>query len=131
MSKYTTFNVGLRIRELRIARGLSQEQLALRSNITTTYLGLLERNQKNPTIKVLEQVCQSLNVSLMEFFSDANNSQSPPDIKSMQILAQLDDCSEDEKELILQLIKTTLQFCRKTKDNCNCSVPSQFQCKNP
>lgn len=48
-------------------RGLSQEQLALASGITTTYLGLLERNLKNPTIKVIEQICNALQISLQDF----------------------------------------------------------------
>lgn len=51
MDMKTNFNIGKRIHELRINSGLSQEKLALRANITTTYLGLLERNLKNPTVK--------------------------------------------------------------------------------
>lgn len=51
------FNTGERIHELRTQQGLSQEQLALRAEITPTYLGLVERNLKNPTIKIIEQIC--------------------------------------------------------------------------
>lgn len=68
MDMKTNFNIGQRIHELRINSGLSQEKLALRANITTTYMGLLERNLKNPTVKVIEQICNQLNISLSEFF---------------------------------------------------------------
>ena len=61
------FDIGQRIHELRTNRRLSQEQLALRSNITPTYLGLIERNLKNPTLKVIEQLCNALNISLADF----------------------------------------------------------------
>lgn len=61
------FNTEDRIHELRIQQGLSQEQLALRSEITTTYLGLIERNMKNPTVKIIEQICRSLNIGLADF----------------------------------------------------------------
>ena len=57
MDMKTNFNIGDRIHELRIKSGLSQEKLALRAEITTTYLGLSERNLKNPTVKVIEQIC--------------------------------------------------------------------------
>ena len=60
------FNTGARIHELRIQQGLSQEQLALRAEITTTYLGLIERNLKNPTIKIIEQLCNSLNMRALK-----------------------------------------------------------------
>ena len=69
MDMKTNFNIGKRIHELRIDSGLSQEKLALRAEITTTYLGLLERNLKNPTVKVIEQICNQLNISLNDFFS--------------------------------------------------------------
>ncbi len=68
MDMKTNFNIGDRIHELRVKSGLSQEKLALRANITTTYLGLLERNQKNPTVKVIEQLCSQFNINLGEFF---------------------------------------------------------------
>ena len=56
MDMKTNFNIGKRIHELRVNSGLSQEKLALRAEITTTYLGLLERNLKNPTLKVIEHI---------------------------------------------------------------------------
>lgn len=45
------FSIGTRVRELRQANHMSQEQLAFASDITTAYLGQIERNEKNPTFK--------------------------------------------------------------------------------
>ena len=42
------FSIGNRIRELRLRNHLSQEQLAFAADITTVYLGQLERNEKKP-----------------------------------------------------------------------------------
>lgn len=108
MKKNNDFNLGQRIHQLRTERKLSQEQLALRSNITPTYLGLVERNLKNPTVKVVEQLCNSMNVSLAEFFS--NTKTENVDDYSLQIISQINDCSEDEKILILRLLKDILRF---------------------
>lgn len=108
MKENNDFNLGQRIHQLRTERKLSQEQLALRSNITPTYLGLVERNLKNPTVKVVEQLCNSMNVSLAEFFS--NTKTENVDDYSLQIISQINDCSEEEKILILRLLKDILRF---------------------
>ncbi|MDE6961546.1 MAG: helix-turn-helix domain-containing protein [Lachnospiraceae bacterium] len=117
MDMKTNFNIGKRIHELRIDSGLSQEKLALRAEITTTYLGLLERNLKNPTVKVIEQICNQLNISLNDFFSPSRTPEKPIDTASLQILAQISDRSEEEKLLILQTIKDILRLCDLSKKN--------------
>lgn len=110
------FNTGNRIHELRIQQGLSQEQLALRSEITTTYLGLIERNMKNPTVKIIEQICNSLNIRLSDFFSASVNPSDTIDPTSAQILAQLGGLTQKEKELILQIVKNTVKLCTLTEN---------------
>ncbi|MGN1157670.1 MAG: helix-turn-helix domain-containing protein [Agathobacter sp.] len=104
------FNIGERVRELRIQEGLSQEQLALRAEITPAYLGLIERNAKNPTVKIIEQICNALSVSLSEFFTTHSFPNSPLDPVSFQILSQITNRSKEEKQLILQLVKNTLNL---------------------
>lgn len=115
MDMKTNFNIGKRIHELRINSGLSQEKLALRANITTTYLGLLERNLKNPTVKVIEQICNQLNISLSEFFSDSVSSVQEEDSLSLQIVAQINDRTREEKQIILQVIKDVMKLCDVSK----------------
>lgn len=110
MNIKNNFNIGKRIRELRVENGLSQEQLALRSDITTAYLGLLERNLKNPTVKVIEQICNSLNISLVDFFTAAPISTNFQDTLSLQILAQISDRTDEEKKIILQMIKAAIKL---------------------
>lgn len=110
MEDFMNFNVGERIRELRTKRKISQEQLALRSEITTTYLGLLERNLKNPTVKVVGKICDGLGISLAEFFNTEAAAEQEQDVLSLQILSQLSDCSDAEKQTVLQLIKVALKL---------------------
>lgn len=115
MDMKTNFNIGERLHELRVNSGLSQEKLALRANITTTYLGLLERNLKNPTVKVIEQICSQLDISLSDFFSSSYSPEKPADAISLQIIAQISDRSEEEKLLILQTVKDILRLCDLSK----------------
>lgn len=111
MNVKNNYNVGKRIKELRTLKGFSQEQLALLSDITPTYLGLIERNLKNPTIKVIEQICDSLNISLVDFFSDqVFENEKNLDALSIQIVSQISSCNNEEKELILELIKKMLKL---------------------
>jgi transcriptional regulator with XRE-family HTH domain len=52
--------LGERIRQARQAKGLSQEDLALESNIATSYLGGVERGQRNPSFKKLCAIAKTI-----------------------------------------------------------------------
>jgi transcriptional regulator with XRE-family HTH domain len=60
----TAQSIGEKIRFLRLKKGLSQEQLALHAGINTSYLGQVERGEKNPTIKTLEKIAGGLDTTL-------------------------------------------------------------------
>ena len=59
MKKPTSLQVlGERIRDARKARKFSQEDLALQAGIATSYMGGVERGERNPSFKVLCAVAQ-------------------------------------------------------------------------
>lgn len=60
--------IGQRIRELRLARGLTQEQLAFDAQIDLTYIGGIERGRRNPSLLVLTRIAASLRVHPRELF---------------------------------------------------------------
>ena len=60
--------VGKRIKELRNKLGISQEELAFKSEIHRTYIASLEVGKRNISIETLEKVVNALEVSLSEFF---------------------------------------------------------------
>lgn len=60
--------VGRRIKELRNKLGISQEELAFRSNVHRTYIASLEVGKRNISITLLEKIVIALEVSLSEFF---------------------------------------------------------------
>lgn len=111
MNKNKNFNIGNRILNLRKSKGFSQEQLALSADISPTYLGLLERNVKTPTTRVLGQICDALNISFHDFFTDTPlNTTTVVDNISLQILAQLSNESDEEKLLILKIVKDIIKL---------------------
>jgi len=60
---------GERIKELRLARGLSQEELAFKASMHRTYLGSIERGERNPALKNIAAIANALGVALPELFS--------------------------------------------------------------
>ena len=60
---------GQRIRELRLRKGLSQEELAFRTGVHRTYLGGIERGERNPALKNIAAIAKALNITLSELFS--------------------------------------------------------------
>ena len=56
--------VAVRLRELRQARGLSQEALADQAGCHRTYVGMLERSLGNPSLHVLTRLAVALRVSV-------------------------------------------------------------------
>lgn len=52
--------VGLNVRYLREARGLSQEALAFECGLHRTYISGVERGIRNPTVVVLEKIAKAL-----------------------------------------------------------------------
>jgi transcriptional regulator with XRE-family HTH domain len=61
--------VGARVRELRKARDWTLEELAERADKHYTYIGGLERGDRNVTLEVLQAVATALGVPLKEFFA--------------------------------------------------------------
>ena len=55
------------LRELRELRGISQESLAAKSDLDRTYISLLERGQRQPTLKSIFSLADALETTLTEF----------------------------------------------------------------
>lgn len=59
----------LHIKEERIAQGLSQEELGYRAGLHRTYVGAVERGEKNITIDTLEKIAKALGIDKNELFN--------------------------------------------------------------
>jgi transcriptional regulator with XRE-family HTH domain len=55
---------GQRLREIRKQKGYSQEGFADHAGVHRTYLGGLERGERNPTLTVMSKLARALGVSL-------------------------------------------------------------------
>lgn len=59
---------GRRVQELRKERNLSQEQLADLAGVHRTYIGMIERAEKNITLCNIERISKALKVNIKDFF---------------------------------------------------------------
>lgn len=70
---------GLVLREWRERAGLSQEALAERAGLHRTYVGLLERGKRNPTLDVASYLGAALGVTLTALVAEVERrAQEPP-----------------------------------------------------
>lgn len=61
---------GNRVRAIRESQGLSQEELADRAGLHRTYIGMIERAEKNLTLLNVYKIAKGLHVELVEMFND-------------------------------------------------------------
>ncbi|UII57065.1 helix-turn-helix domain-containing protein [Cytobacillus spongiae] len=106
--------IGQRLRTYRKDKGLSQEELAHRAALHTTYIGQLERGEKNATIESLYKVASALDITLEDLFkylpSDKLSEQS---MIIMRIVEKLHGKSIDDQKYIADMIESLLSW----KDN--------------
>mgnify|MGYP002516873490 FL=1 len=69
--------IGTKIKELRMKNGLTQEELADRSELSKGFISQLENDVTSPSISTLEDILQCLGMTLNEFFAEVPQ---PPQI---------------------------------------------------
>lgn len=57
---------GERVREIRKDKGLSQEELAHKADLHRTYIGMIERAEKNITLLNIKKIAKALEVNIKE-----------------------------------------------------------------
>jgi transcriptional regulator with XRE-family HTH domain len=62
--------IGIRIKELRESKKISQKDLAYTADIDRSYIASVESGQRNISIVNIERIAAALNVSLKEFFDN-------------------------------------------------------------
>ena len=62
--------VGDRVREIRVRRGLSQEELAHRAGLDRSYMSGIERGVRNATVLKLQSVARALKVPVRELLPE-------------------------------------------------------------
>lgn len=100
--------LGKRIREERLRLNLTQEKLAEDINISTAYLGQIERGERHITLDKLIPLAERLGVSVDFLLSDYIH---PNDDTSLALIRQLlDGRTDKDKELVINMIKLLFSY---------------------
>lgn len=96
--------IGLRIRELRLDKQWTQEKLGEVIGVSYSYVGRIERGQKNISLQTLEKIAKALEVNEAEFFIYSHTEKLNPSEKMKEI-----------QEINFMLYKQDLQSILKIK----------------
>lgn len=94
--------LGRRIKRERLKRGITQEQLAEKVDISVNFMSLIE-NGRNMSVETLANIAVALGVTVDYLLSDTVNVGT--DVISEQIVHNLATLNEDEKLYFLNMIK--------------------------
>lgn len=64
---------GNRVRELRKLKNISQEELAFKADVHRTYIGMIERAEKNITLLNIEKIASALEVNIIDLFNETKS----------------------------------------------------------
>jgi transcriptional regulator with XRE-family HTH domain len=60
---------GARVRELRLSKGYSQESFAAKCGLDRTYIGGIERGERNLALRNIESIANALDISLSDLMN--------------------------------------------------------------
>ncbi len=107
------YHIGNKIKERRNELKLSQEQLALQAGVTPTYLGQIERAERNPTVCLLEKLANALRVDIGYFFDYESTAAMSP--AESRILYSLSELNEGQKSSVAQLVEMVVDTMKNGK----------------
>lgn len=93
--------LGERIKKQRLKLRLTQEQLGEVSDVTSAYIGQIERNERTPSLKRLKKIAKQLNVSV-EYLAVGTRT---PSSLNEEILSELQGIDEKQIALIAEIIR--------------------------
>lgn len=88
--------IGERIRNERLKRNMSSEELASILNVSQSFIGLIERGQRGTNIKLLSDICDIFQITLDDIISD----------KKLKMCERKNDTYNDKISAINSLLRT-------------------------
>ncbi len=95
------YPVGERVKLFRSQKGISTNKLANMSGISQSYLRDIELGIKNPTVEIVYLLCQSLDISLKEFFDDT-----PHSFAEDPLIQRIYQLSSKQRKALLEFLNT-------------------------
>lgn len=93
--------VGKRIKEVRKQKGMSQDELAERADLSSQYISQIETGRKKGSLPTYNKLAKALGVSIDELTGSIS--------EGSRVLSDVDlilqDCSKEERELLVEVLR--------------------------
>ncbi len=106
--------LGQRIRNYRTEKGLSQEKLAELSGCHPTYIGQIERGEKNATVESIEKISAALNVPLSKLFEKLGAQERTERNVPLECYELLSSKTKEEQEHLYRVLLEVDQYKKNT-----------------
>lgn len=113
MSKIANI-IGDRLRHRRLELKYSQETVAEKAGLHPTYIGQVERGEKNATIESIEKLCIALNYPMDELFSKIIST-SDKNITANECYSLIISQSPKEQQMLYELLRQIIEFKQKSE----------------
>lgn len=97
--------IGLRIKELRQQKEITQQQMAENAKITPGFISQIENGRKKVSLETLLSICLALNVTLNELLT--GNQITLDSDYNKEYAELISDCDEYERRLLFEISKAT------------------------
>lgn len=94
--------LGARVREQRLKKKLTQEKLAEMCNVSSSYIGIIERGNKKLSVETLVKIANALDISTDFLLSDSLTL--TPEIQTKEILTPLKDLKQKDVDLLTDMV---------------------------
>ena len=101
--------LGNRISEMRLARGITQMELAEKTGLSLTYIGYIEQGKRHGKFETYVQIVDVLGYSLNDLLA-LDLSTDITDCLFWELSTVLSSCEECEKESIVKIVRDMVQM---------------------
>lgn len=103
--------IGKNIRKFRLARKLRQEDLAEKTDLTTNYIGMVERGEKIPSLETFIKIVNALGVSSDMVLTDvlADVLETGYTVKNSMLNEKLEKLAPEDRNRIYEVIDTLVK----------------------
>lgn len=99
--------IGKRIREKRIERSWSQEELAEKANLSPVYIGMIERGEKIPRMETFIRLANILRVTSDDLLQDVLEQEHI--IKLSKYMDEVEELDTNDKKRLYRIIEAYLE----------------------
>lgn len=103
--------IGKRIRQYREEKYMTQEDLAEKTNLSVTYIGMIERGERLPHLDKFIEIANALEISSDLLLADVLATGYK--VKSSKFTEQIEKLSEEDRSLVYDVVNTIINHSQK------------------